>query len=69
MRKLLNKILIRSGFVFNKNSGLTKIWFGAVLNPDSKYLYKDVPDLSNLREVVGESLIDMGYDVTQEDVA
>ena len=54
--------------MFNKNSGLVKIWFGAVLNPDSKYMYKDVPDLSNLREVVGESLIDMGYDVTQEEL-
>lgn len=49
--------------MFNKNSGLVKIWFGAVLNPDSTYTYKDVPNLSNLRAVVGEALTEIGYDI------
>lgn len=52
--------------MFNKNSSLVKIWFGAVLNPESTYTYKDVPKLSNLREVVKEVLIEYGYDVDAE---
>lgn len=53
--------------MFKKNSGLAKIWFGAVLNPDSSYKYKDVPDLSNLRAVVGDALTEIGYDINAED--
>lgn len=55
--------------MFNKNSGLVKIWFGAVMNPESSYTYKDVPKLSNLRVVVKEVLIENGYDVEQENAA
>ena len=53
--------------MFNKNSGLVKIWFGAVLN--ETYTYEQVPKLSNLREVVGEQLTDMGYDIKNENAA
>lgn len=55
--------------MFNKNSGLVKIWFGAVMNPESSYTYKDVPNLSNLRAVVGEVLTENGYDITEENAA
>lgn len=53
--------------MFNKNSGLVKIWFGAVLN--ETYTYEQVPKLSNLREAVDEQLTDMGYDIKNEDAA
>lgn len=69
MRKFLNKILEWSGLMFNKNSGLVKIWFSAVMNPESSYTYKDVPALSNLRAVVKEVLIENGYDPDQENAA
>lgn len=69
MLNLLNKLLIGSGLVFKKNSGLAKIWFSAVLNPESSYTYKDVPKLSNLREVVGEALTEIGYDIHNEAAA
>lgn len=52
--------------MFNQNSGLVKIWFGAVLNPESPYLFKDVPKLSNLREEVEKQLIAYGYDTANE---
>ncbi|MED3551030.1 hypothetical protein [Cytobacillus praedii] len=53
--------------MFKKDSGLVKIWFGAVLN--GTYQYKDVPNLSNLQQVVGEQLTDMGYDINAENAA
>lgn len=49
--------------MFNENSGLVKIWFGAVLN--GTYTYAQVPALSNLREEVGKKLTDMGYDIAE----
>ena len=55
--------------MFNKNSGLVKIWFGAVMNPESSYNYTDVPNLSNLRSTVGEVLTENGYDINQENAA
>ena len=55
--------------MFNKNSGLVKIWFGAVMNPESSYTYKDVPNLSNLRTVVGEVLMENGYNIKEENAA
>lgn len=55
--------------MFNKNSGLVKIWFGAVMNPESSYTYKDVPNLSNLRVSVGEVLTENGYDINEENAA
>lgn len=50
--------------MFNENSGLVKIWFGAVLN--DTYKYYQVPALSNLRVEVGNKLTDIGYDITVE---
>lgn len=38
--------------MFNKNSGLVKIWVGLVLNPENEYTIEDVPKISNLQEVV-----------------
>jgi len=38
--------------MFNKNSGLVKIWVGLVLNPENDYTLEDVPKISNLQEVV-----------------
>lgn len=69
MRRLVIKILEWSGLMFNKNSGLVKIWFGAVMNPDSSYKYTDVPNLSNLRTVVKDVLVENGYDPDQENAA
>lgn len=67
MFKTLKEIIKRGWLtMFNANSGLVKIWFGAVLNPDSQYLFKDVPKLSNLREEVEKQLIAYGYDTTNE---
>lgn len=50
--------------MFTKNSIIVKVWFSAVLagNP---YKYKDVPNLSNLRAVVGEMLTEIGYDINE----
>lgn len=40
--------------IFTKDSGLVKVWVGLVLNPNSNYELKDVPNLFNLKEVVTE---------------
>lgn len=51
--------------MFHANSQLVKIWFSAVMA--GTYKYKDVPNLSNLREEVGKKLIEIGYDINEED--
>lgn len=38
--------------MFNKNSGLVNIWVGLVVNPENDYTIEDVPNISNLQEVV-----------------
>lgn len=38
--------------MFNEKSGLVKIWVGLVLNPENNYTIDDVPNISNLKEVV-----------------
>lgn len=53
--------------MFNENSMLTRTWFGAVLS--GVYPYSKVPNLSNLRVVVGEQLVKIGYDIENEDAA
>lgn len=40
--------------ILTKDSGLVKVWVGLVLNPNSPYELKDVPNLFNLKEVVTE---------------
>jgi len=50
--------------MFTKNSALTKIWVSMVLN--GTYHYSDVPKLSNLRDCVGQVLVEMGYDINNE---
>ena len=39
--------------MFDENSGLVKVWFRLINKKDSKYTIDDVPDISNLRQVVG----------------
>lgn len=51
--------------MFNENSVIVKVWFTAVLS--GVYKYRDVPDLSNLRAVVGQKLTEFGYDIENED--
>ncbi|WP_274853282.1 hypothetical protein [Bacillus methanolicus] len=50
--------------MFNENSVVVKVWFTAVLS--GTYKYSQVPNLSNLREVVGEKLTAIGYDINNE---
>lgn len=38
--------------MFNKNSGLVKVWVGLVMNPNNEYTLEDVPKIGNLQEVV-----------------
>lgn len=50
--------------MFNENSMLVKIWFGAVLA--GTYPFAQVPNLSNLREQVELKLVEIGYDTENE---
>lgn len=50
--------------MFNENSMLVKIWFGAVLA--GTYKFAQVPNLSNLRDEVGKKLVEIGYDIENE---
>lgn len=38
--------------MFNENSGLVKIWVRTIQDPKDPRTIDDVPDISNLREVV-----------------
>lgn len=49
--------------MFTEKSIVVKTWFTAVLT--GVYKYADVPKLSNLREVVGRKLTEIGYDITE----
>jgi len=53
--------------MFNANSGLVKLWFGAVMT--GTYKYSDVPNLSNLRDQVKTKVEEMGYDTENENAA
>lgn len=50
--------------MFNENSMLVRTWFSVVLS--GAYKFKDVPNLSNLREEVEKKLIEIGYDIENE---
>ena len=50
--------------MFNENSVVVRVWFTAVLA--GTYPYSMVPKLSNLREVVGAKLVEIGYDIENE---
>lgn len=54
--------------MFNGNSIIVKTWFTAVL-AGGVYKYKDVPNLSNLRDEVGQKLTAIGYDITEPEEA
>lgn len=43
--------------MFNKNSGLVKVWAGLVLN--GTYTMDQVPEVSNLRDIVLEVIKEM----------
>lgn len=47
--------------MFNKNSGLVKVWVSLILS--GVYTYDQCPNLSNLKTVVGEVLAEAGYDI------
>lgn len=38
--------------MFNENSGLVRVWLRLLSQENSRYTPKDVPNISNLREVV-----------------
>ena len=38
--------------MFNENSGLVKVWVRLLSQENSRYTTKDIPNISNLREVV-----------------
>lgn len=50
--------------MFNENSIVVRTWFSAVLS--GTYKYAQVPNVSNLREVVGIKLTQIGYDINAE---
>jgi hypothetical protein len=52
--------------MFNENSIVVKTWFTAVMS--GVYKYRDVPNLSNLRDVVKIKLEQMGYDIENEPI-
>lgn len=45
--------------MFNKNSGLVKVWVSVILT--GTYKYEQVPSLSNLKEQVKSVLDEVGY--------
>lgn len=45
--------------MFNKDSGLVKVWVSLILA--GVYTFEDVPNLSNLREVVKQVLEEAGF--------
>ncbi len=47
--------------MFNKDSGLVKVWVSLILT--EVYTYKQCPVLSNLKTVVGEVLVEAGYSI------
>ena len=53
--------------MFNENSGLVKLWFGAVMT--GTYKYADVPNLSNLRDQGKTKVEEMGYNTENENAA
>lgn len=53
--------------MFNKNSGLVKVWVSLVMA--GSYTYEQVPNLSNLREQVKLVLEETGYNFNSEIVS
>ena len=52
--------------LFNENSMLVRTWFSVVLS--GAYKFHQVPNLSNLREEVEKKLIEVGYDIENEEL-
>lgn len=38
--------------IFNKDSGLVKLWVRLLTKENSKYIIYDIPSISNLRDIV-----------------
>ena len=45
--------------MFNKDSGLVKIWVRLLTQKNSKYTTDDIPSISNLREIVLSEISDI----------
>ena len=45
--------------MFNKDSGLVKIWVRLLTQKNSKYTTDDIPPISNLRDVVLSEISDI----------
>lgn len=69
MLRIIKFILGGLFIMFTRDSGLVKIWVSMILL--GTYSYDQVPNLSNLRAVVLEVLLEMGYNplATEETVA
>lgn len=50
--------------MFNQDSVLVRVWFGAVMA--GTYKFSQVPNLSNMKEKVGKKLVEIGYDIENE---
>lgn len=42
--------------IFNENSGLVIVWVRLIKNPNNNFSINDVPDISNLKEIVEQIL-------------
>lgn len=48
--------------MFNKNSGLVKVWVSLILG--GTYTYEQCPKLSNLKDTVNSVLVEAGYNTS-----
>jgi len=42
--------------IFNENSGLVLIWVRLIKNPNNNFTIDDVPNISNLKDIVEQIL-------------
>lgn len=42
--------------MFDKNSGLVKIWIRLLSDKNNNYTIQDIPNISNLKEIILEEL-------------
>ena len=63
MLRIIKNIIWRLKNMFNKDSGLVKVWVSLILS--GIYTYEQCPNLSNLKTIVGDVLTEAGYNITQ----
>ncbi len=51
--------------MFNENSVVVRAWVDTILKGDKTK--DEVPNLSNLKEEVGKKLVEIGYDIENEE--